>query len=118
MNGLNVNFKKVWPTVLIMGVVVLTSGCRSLPSRGGDSGQRLSVEPSWIRDGQPIVFEGESWFPIDDVENLLDSEVYVMGDYEKEMFFVDKMDVRPFNRLYTRFAKNKYRAFEKKEKID
>jgi len=38
------------------------------------------IEAKWIRDGEPIEFEGESWFPMDSVENFLDSEVYWMGE--------------------------------------
>ena len=70
------------------------------------------TEPVWIRNGEPIVFEGEDWFPTDEVENLLDSEVYQAGTYLDQPFFIEKIDVRPFDRVYTHFSKNRYRAFE------
>ncbi|MFH0753250.1 MAG: hypothetical protein V2A70_01645 [Candidatus Omnitrophota bacterium] len=70
-------------------------------------------EPVWIRNGEPIIFEGEKWFPTDEVESILDTEVYQAGMYRDVMFYLEKTDVRPFERAYTRFAKNRYRAFEK-----
>ncbi|MBF0479525.1 MAG: hypothetical protein HQL26_08580 [Candidatus Omnitrophica bacterium] len=102
--------------VLILGIiVVMFSGCMS-----GAGSQCLLFdttfqEAEWIRDGQPIEFEGELWYPQRGVETFLDYEVYKLGQYKKVDFFVDKVDVRPYNRLYTRFGKNKFRFFEKKK---
>lgn len=70
------------------------------------------TEPAWIRNGESILFESQYWFPTDEVENLLDSEVYEAGMYRDVPFFVEKTDVRPFDRIYTHFSKNRYRAFE------
>jgi len=50
-----------------------------------------STEPVWIRDGEPIEFEGEMWYPVDGVETLMDSEVYILGEYRGTQFFVDKI---------------------------
>ena len=72
------------------------------------------AEVEWIRSGQPVDFESESWFPQDSVDNILDSEVYLVGEYKGTQIFVEYTDVRPFERLYARFARNKYRPFEKK----
>ncbi len=69
-------------------------------------------EPAWIRNGDAIPFEGEEWFPTDEVENILDTEVYSAGTYRDVLFYLEKTDVRPFDRVYTRFGKNRYRAFE------
>ncbi|MDO8580060.1 MAG: hypothetical protein Q7S13_01100 [Candidatus Omnitrophota bacterium] len=69
------------------------------------------VEAKWIRNGEPIEFEVEFWSPADGIENLLDSEVYLVGEYRGAQFFVDKQDVRPYNRLYTKFERNKFRYF-------
>ena len=74
-----------------------------------------STEPVWIRNGEPIEFEGELWYPMDGVETLLDAEVYILGEYRGVQFFVDKVDVRPYDRLYTKFGKNAFRYFEKRE---
>jgi hypothetical protein len=101
--------------VVMMGVcAALCAGC-ILPQRGNEpsiiSSTQLT-EPVWIRNGEPIVFEAEDWFPMDEVENLLDSEVYEAGTYREVPFFIERTDVRPFERIYTHFSKNRYRAFE------
>lgn len=70
------------------------------------------TEPVWVRNGEPIVFEAEDWFPTDEVENLLDSEVYEAGMYRDIPFFIEKADIRPYDRVYTHFSRNRYRAFE------
>ena len=90
-------------------------GCVSAPEKPPEQPDRaLNSEASWIRDGEPIVFEGESWVPQDDVENLFDSEVYYLGSYRDVNLYAEKTDVRPYNNLYTKFGKNRYRLFEKK----
>jgi len=75
----------------------------------------MSSEAEWIRNGEPIEFEGEFWYPKDGVDGLLDSEVFIIGEYRGVQYFVDKVDVRPYARLYTKFAKNKFRFFEKED---
>jgi hypothetical protein len=72
------------------------------------------LEPQWIRDGNPIIFEEEAWYPQDDIDVFLDDEVYPLGEYQGVEFFIDKADVRPYDRLYTKFAENKFRVYEKK----
>ncbi len=95
-------------------VFLVLPGCQTTSGQAALEQAKLVTEPQWIREGRPLEFEGEYWFPLDVIENLLDSEVYFVGRYEDEEFYVDRADVRPYNRLYTRFGKNKYRAFEKK----
>jgi hypothetical protein len=106
---------KVRRLFLMIGAAFLMCGC--VLSQGGPDKSLTSsyplTEPEWIRGGQPIEFEGAAWYPTDNVEGLLDSEVYQAGEYKGTAFFLDKTDVKPFDRLYTRFAKNRYRAFEK-----
>ena len=72
------------------------------------------LEAEWILNGEPIQFEEELWYPIDGVESFLDSEMRLMGEYHNIQFFTDKVDIRPYDRLYTKFDKNKFRFFEKK----
>ena len=103
----------------ILAVVVLfclasMAGCVTPQREGGPSVMTVTqlTEPLWVRNGEPIVFEAEDWFPTDEVENLLDSEIYQAGTYRDVPFFIEKTDVRPFDRLYTHFSKNRYRAFE------
>ena len=86
---------------------------------GGNVGRLQSyatpiVEASWIRNGEPLEFEGMSWYPVDGAESLQDMEVIVMGEYRGVQFFVEKVDIRPFNRMYTKFSRNRFRIFEKK----
>ena len=47
-------------------------------------------------------------------KSFLDSEVSVVGEYQSVQFFIDKVDVRPYERLYTKFGRNKFRLFEKR----
>ena len=75
-------------------------------------------EADWIIEGRPIEFEGELWFPQDNVDILLDSEVSLVGEYKGVQFFVEKIDVRPYDRLYTKFGRNKFRAFTKRSLND
>lgn len=93
-------------------------GCQSALNRKAQIQQYsfTEIEAEWIRNGEPIEFEGELWFPADGMETLLDSEVYSAGEYKGVEIFVEKLDVRPYNRLYTKLGKNKFRFFEKKEK--
>lgn len=70
-------------------------------------------EPEWIVQGGPIEFEGEMWYPRDYVDILLDTEVIPTGEYKGVSFFVERIDVRPYDRLYTKFGINKYRVFTK-----
>ena len=109
--------------VLIVITIFLSSftiaGCERLPRRERKPKVYTIpfLEAEWIRNGEAIRFENELWFPVDSVENLLDSEVYWMGKYRDTDFFVERIDVKPYNRLYTKFGKNKFRVF-KKNKID
>ena len=102
---------------LILFLVLFSGGCSHadikkdylLPSSG---------EAEWIRNGEPIEFEGEPWFPQDDIEILLDSEVHAVGESRGVEFFIDQADVKPYQRLYTKFGRNKFRAFERKTNHD
>jgi hypothetical protein len=104
-----------WSYVLMAGVILLgVNGCQSMPEKtdGPLTADQLT-EPVWIRNAEPVEFEAAAWFPTDNVENLLDNEVYQAGVYRGVPFFIDRTDVRPFECIYVRFAPNKYRACEK-----
>ena len=97
-------------------VLIFTAGCQTTKRNGGQI-QNYSVdanEAKWIRDGDPIQFEDQLWYPADGVESFLDSEMLLMGRYQEVEFFVDKVDVRPFERLYTKFDNNKFRFYEQR----
>lgn len=87
----------------------------------GNDGQLQSfpiagLEADWIRNGEPIVFEDETWYPSDGIEVLMDSEVLLKGEHRSVQFFVEKTDIRPYDRLYTKFSRNQFRFFEKMDK--
>ncbi len=96
-------------------VVVLFSGCVSSNIQNGgqlDIYPTPTQEADWIRNGEPIQFDGKLWYPQDGVENLLDSEVFLLGEYRGVQFFVEKIDVKPYDRLYTKFSLNRFRYFQ------
>ena len=92
------------------------AGCQSTGGNVGhvQSYSMTAIEAEWIRNGEPMEFEDELWYPVDDIESFLDSEVSVVGEYKGVQFFIDKVDVRPYERLYTKFGRNKFRLFEKR----
>lgn len=101
-------------------MILVAVGCQST---GGNIGHVHSfpltaMEAEWIRNGEPIEFEEELWYPADNVESFLDSEMNLVGEYQGVQFFIDKVDVRPYDRLYTKFSRNKFRFFEKRKAND
>lgn len=108
--------KKNNPAFIVLLLCFFAAGCQST---GGNIGHIQSypiraVEAEWIRNGEPIEFEDELWYPADDIEGFLDSEMSLAGEYQGVQFFIDKVDVRPYARLYTKFSRNKFRFFEKR----
>ena len=104
-------------TMRVLAVVFLVLGCCScVSSSQGNSGLLQSyaapvIEAGFIRNGEPIIYEAQQWFPVRDTENLLDTEVYQIGEYRDVQIFVDKLDIKPYERIYTKFAKGKFRYF-------
>ncbi len=96
-------------------IMVFVSGCSGTLVRAGGSPHYPvpQVEAQWIQDGEPLMFEGEAWYPKDDVDVLLDDEVYLLGEYRGVQFFVEKVDIRPYHQLRTKFAANRFRAYAK-----
>jgi hypothetical protein len=101
-----------------LGMVILCSGCLLKPNVSPTRSPFSNIEAQWIRDGKPMEFEGELWYPKDGIETLLNSEVLLLTTYIGIPLFIDKIDVRPYNRLYTKFAPNKFRYFERKKEDD
>lgn len=92
----------------------LLGGCASV---SGNNGQVQSypspvIEAAWIREGEPIEYDGYKWYPVKDYEVLQDSEVFQIGVYKGVQIFVEKIAVKPYERIYTKFDKNKFRYFE------
>lgn len=86
--------------------------CVSLNTR---SAEHSITEAQWIKEGEPIIFEEENWYPKDIIEVLLDEEMLQIYTYRDEQVYIEKIEVRPYNRLYTKFEENKYRLFEKND---
>ncbi len=102
--------------LIVLFLVIFSAGCQGYQSvNTAVSAKGYAGEAQWIRNGEPIEFEGETWYPKDGIETLLDSEVFLIAKYRQVEIFIDKIDVRPYNRLYTKFDRNKYRYFEKKQ---
>jgi hypothetical protein len=99
-------------------LTVFFSGCSALSP--GNDGQVQSypapvIEPEWIRNGEPIEYDGGKWYPANDYEVLEDSEVFQILEYKGVQVFVEKIAVKPYDRLYTKFDKNKFRYYERKD---
>lgn len=109
-------FQKIILMVFVFSIAVALSGCQGKSaSRKRDIKYFVpEIEAQWIRDGNPIEFEDELWYPRDNVDILLDEEVYRIAEYRGVEVFADKVDVRPYDQLYTKFGKNKFRSFKKK----
>ena len=101
---------------MVCGLLFLT-GCINTKGNVGNvqSYPIPTFEAQWIRNGEPIEFEGELWYPADSTENLQDSEILLMGEHRGIQFFIDKLDVRPYECLYTKYGKNQFRYFEKEK---
>ena len=100
--------------LILFAAVFFISGC---VTSGGNVGELQSYtfpakEADWILNGEPIEYETDLWYPQDGIENFLDSEVYLLGEYREVQLFVERKDVRPYNRIYTKFGRNQYRHFE------
>ena len=103
---------------LLLALAGFLGGCASVNS--GNDGQVQSypapaIEATWIRDGEPIEYDGSKWYPINDYEVLQDSEVYQVCEYKGIQVFVEKISVKPYKRIYTKFDKNKFRYFERRD---
>ena len=93
-------------------------GCTSITS-GNNDGQLQSysapaIESEWIRNGDPIEFDGYKWYPVNDFEVLQDSEVFQVEEFKGVQIFVEKIATKPYDRIYTKFDKNKFRYYERR----
>jgi hypothetical protein len=113
---------KKMPGHLRLGLLLVLTGflggCASTNS--GNDGQVQSyaapvIEAGWIRDGEPIEYDGSKWYPVNDYEVLQDSEVFQIAEYKGVQIFVAKIAIKPYDRLYTKFDKNRFRYFEHRD---
>lgn len=96
---------------------VVLFGCTNITHNAGRMEQYAvpDEEAEWIQQGNPIKFDGEVWHPQDNFDVLLDSEVYFKGQYNGVPFFVEKIDVQPYNKVFTKFGRNKFRIYRAME---
>lgn len=105
--------RRAFDAVLLCLVLVSAISCQTTSTKSRQDIQYSKpTEAAWIINGEPIEFEGQKWYPQDGIEVLTDEEVYLLGTYRDVMFFAEKIDVRPYERLYTKFSTNKYRYFK------
>jgi len=99
---------------LCLLLCVIIGGCSfAQHNEGSMSKYAFSVEEAdWIMEGEPIEFQGQWWYPQDDVDILLDTEVVLRGEYKGVQFFTTRTDVKPFHKIYTKFGRNKFRIFK------
>ncbi|MBM3248352.1 MAG: hypothetical protein FJZ10_02880 [Candidatus Omnitrophica bacterium] len=93
-------------------LATLHAGCANL---NRDNLDDSVIESQWIRNGEPIIFEEEAWYPKDVIENLKDGEMLLIFTYNGERVYIEKREIRPYNRLYTKFGKYQFRVFEKND---
>ena len=96
----------------------LLGGCASVSSDNDGQVQSYAapvIEAAWIRAGEPIEYDGYKWYPVNDYEVLQDSEVFQVSEYKGVQVFVEKIAVKPYERIYTKFDKNKFRYWERHE---
>jgi len=93
-------------------------GCTTVNSDNGGVVQSYPypvIEAGWIRNGEPVEFDGHKWYPANDYEVLQDSEVFQVAEYKGVQVFVEKIAVKPYERIYTKFDKNKFRYYERRD---
>jgi hypothetical protein len=110
-----VTLMKIYRMVLMAVATFTLAGCASGVGNVGQvySSPVAGVEAAWIRNGEPIEFEEGLWYPRSDIEVFQDFEMLQVGEFRGVSFFVAKIDVRPYRRLYTKFGRNQFRYFEK-----
>lgn len=113
---------KRWALVfcLGLGLIGFLSGCSSIRNSGNDgqvqSYSAPAIEAGWIRNGDPIEYDETKWYPVDDYEVMKDSEVYQITEYKGVQVFVEKIATKPYERIYTKFGKNQFRYYERRDK--
>jgi len=103
------NNKRIYLFIVVVLMFISFLGCAS-------NNNLVSLypvnEPPWIREGQPLEFESVLWYPTDNIENLLDKEMVLMGTYNGVQVFTERRDIKPFKSVYTKFDEHQYRQFE------
>lgn len=77
-------------------------------------GDYAMKEADWIKEGRPLINKNNKWYPTEYIENHLDSEMEYVGEFQQVSFYVERRQIKPYNRIYTKFEYHKYRRFTKK----
>src|SRR5580698_4700174 len=99
-------------------LVIFLGGCAYVNSDNDGHLQSYpapAIEAGWIRNGEPIEYDGYKWYPVNDYEVLQDSEVFQITEYKGVQVFVERIATKPYERIYTKFDKNKFRYFERRD---
>lgn len=107
-----------WVLGFCLAALSFAGGCTSVNS--GNAGQVQSypapvIEAEWIRNGEPIEYDGSKWYPANDYEVLQDPDVYQITEYKSVQVFVERIATKPYERLFTKFDKNRFRYWERKD---
>ena len=105
------------PTFSLLFFILALFGCAA-GSSGRISSDYAIKDADWIREGRPIIYEDKSWFPTEHIENHLDREMEYLGEFQQVPFYVERRQIKPYNRIYTKFGYHKYRLFLKKKEYD
>ena len=97
----------------LLFLLIILTGCISY-APGKFRGDFPIKEAPWVREGMPIMFQEYAWYPTEDIETLLDSEMEYQGEYNQVPFYIEKRQIKPFSRIYTKFGNHRYRIFKKK----
>ena len=103
---------------LLLALTGFLGGCASLNANNDGQVQSYPapvIEAAWIRNGEPIEYDVAKWYPVNDYEVLQDPEVFQVSEYKDVQVFVEKIATKPYDRLYTKFDKNKFRYFERRD---
>ncbi len=105
---------RLWYGMIL--VILVSAGCMRPPQSVNTLAEASLplTEPVWVHNGEPIEMEGGVWFPTREVERFMDSEMFLIGKIRDTNVYVERTDVKPYARLYTRFDQGRYRAFEPK----
>src|SRR5271165_6939719 len=113
-----INIQRCLGLCLLLMFTGFLGGCASVSNDNDGQVQSYpapAIEAGWIRDGEPIEYDGSKWYPVNDYEVLQDSEVFQITEYKGVQVFVEKIATKPYDRLYTKFDKNKFRYFEPRD---
>ncbi|MEW6008659.1 MAG: hypothetical protein AB1629_03400 [Candidatus Omnitrophota bacterium] len=103
--------------ILVLFLAIVLAGC------AGSYAARRNIdyaikEAEWIKDGKPLIYDNKSWYATEFIENHLDNEMEYVGEFQNAPFYVERRQIKPYNRIYTKFDYHKYRLFLERKPTD